>query len=143
MYIFRRQKNRKHKLSVFVMKIYLPICMTHHFLHVAIWEFIMNVEISRICPNQETVLGNRGCLKVLTITYKSRLTQLTPKQLYKKKGWYFSIYGRNGIMPWFFFKFSLRPFEVVEVEWQSILNFEVATSKFCNCSWKFGSSPRR
>ena len=43
----------------------------------------------------------------------------------------------------FFFKFSLRPFEVVEVKWQSILNFEAATSKFCNCSWKFGSSPRK
>ena len=23
------------------------------------------------------------------------------------------------------------------------LNFEAATSKFCNCSWKFGSSPRK
>ena len=31
--------------------------------------------------------------------------------------------------------------EVVEVEWWSMLNFEAATPKFCNCSWKFGSSP--
>ena len=39
-----------------------------------------------------------------------------------------------------FFKFSLGPFEVVEVEWRSMLNFEAATSKFCICSWKFGLS---
>ena len=47
---------------------YLPIYMSHHFLRVDIWEFIMNVEISRKCPNQETVLGNRGRLKVLDDT---------------------------------------------------------------------------
>ena len=41
------------------------------------------------------------------------------------------------------FKFSLRPFEVIEVEWQLMLNFEAATSKFCNYSWKFGSSPQK
>ena len=43
----------------------------------------------------------------------------------------------------FFFKVSLGPFEVVEVEWRSMLNFEAATSKFCNCSSKFCSSPRK
>ena len=40
-----------------------------------------------------------------------------------------------------FFKFSLSPSEVVEVEWSSMLNFEAATLKLCNSSWKFGSSP--
>ena len=34
-------------------------------------------------------------------------------------------------------------FEVIEVEWQSMLNFETATSKFCNCSWKFSFWPRK
>ena len=51
--------------------------------------------------------------------------------------------GETGLYHDIFFKFSLWPFEVVEVEWQSMLNFEAATSKFCNCSWKFGSSPRK
>ena len=44
--------------------------------------------------------------------------------------------GETGLCHDIFFKFSLRPFEVVEVEWQSMLNFEAETSKFCNCSWK-------
>ena len=48
-----------------------------------------------------------------TISYKSRLTQ---NKLYKKTDAIFSIYGRNGINPWHFFEFSLRPFEVVEAE---------------------------
>ena len=34
-----------------------------------------------------------------------------------------------------FLKSSLRPFKVFEVEWRLMLNFEAATSKFCNCSW--------
>ena len=51
--------------------------------------------------------------------------------------------GETGLSHDIFFKFSLGPFEVVEVEWRSMLNFEAATSKFCNCSWKFGSSPRK
>ena len=42
-----------------------------------------------------------------------------------------------------FFKFSLRLFKVVEVKWRSMLNFEAATSQFCNCSWKFGSWPQK
>ena len=49
--------------------------------------------------------------------------------------------GQTGLSLDIFFKFSLGPFEVVEVEWRSMLNFEAATSKFCNCSSKFGSSP--
>ena len=51
--------------------------------------------------------------------------------------------GETGLSHDIFFKFSLRPFEVVEVEWRSMLNFEAVTSKFCNCSSKFGSSPRK
>ena len=42
---------------------------------------------------------------------------------------------KNRLSLGIFFKFSLGPFEVVEVEWWSMLNFEAATSKFCNCSW--------
>ena len=37
---------------------------------------------------------------VYTITYKSSLTQ---KKLYKKTNAIFSIYGKNGIIPWHFF----------------------------------------
>ena len=51
--------------------------------------------------------------------------------------------GETGLSHDFFFKFSVGPFEVVEVEWKKMLNFEAATSKFCNCSWKFGSSPQK
>jgi len=65
-----------------------------------------------------------------TITYKSRLTQT---KLYKKRDAIFSIYERNGIMPWHFFKFSLRPFEVVEVKWQS-------ASKFWGCDLEIWQS---
>ena len=56
---------------------------------------------------------------------------------------YLASMGKTGLSHDIFFKFSLRPFEVVEVEWRSILNFEAATSKFCNHFWKFGSSPRK
>ena len=42
-----------------------------------------------------------------------------------------------------FFKFSLRPFEVIEVEKRSMLNFEAATLKFCNCFRKFDSLPQK
>ena len=41
------------------------------------------------------------------------------------------------------FEFSLRPFMVLEVEWWAMFNLEAATSKFCNCSWRFGSPPRK
>jgi hypothetical protein len=51
--------------------------------------------------------------------------------------------GETGLSHDIFFKFSLWPFEVVEVEWRSMLNFEAATSKFCNHFWKFGSSPQK
>ena len=37
---------------------------------------------------------------IYTITYKSKLTQ---KKLYKKTDAIFSIYGKNGIIPWHFF----------------------------------------
>ena len=51
--------------------------------------------------------------------------------------------GQTGLSHDIFLKFSLWPFEVVEVEWRSMLNFEAATSKFGNCSSKFGFSPQK
>ena len=51
--------------------------------------------------------------------------------------------GETGLSHDIFFKFSLWPFEVVEVEWRSMLNFEAATSKFGDCSSKFSFSPRK
>ena len=65
------------------------------------------------------------------------------KKLYKKTDAIFSIYGKYRINPWHFFfnshlglSRSLRSNE----NWRWI--FEAGTSKFCNHSWKFGSSPR-
>ena len=51
--------------------------------------------------------------------------------------------GQTGLSHDIFFWFSLRSFEVVEVEWRSMLNFEAATSKFGDCSSKFSFSPRK
>ena len=92
----------------------------------------MNVEISRICPNQETVLGNRGCLKVLTITYKSRLTQLTPKQLYKKRDDILASMGETGLCHDFFLNFHLGLSRSLRLNDNRPLNSEAATSKFGN-----------
>ena len=39
--------------------------------------------------------------------------------------------------------FALAVFEVIEVKGRSRLNFEAATSKFCNHLWKFGYQPRK
>ena len=50
--------------------------------------------------------------------------------------------GKTGWSHDIFFKFSLRPLEVVEVEWKLRLNFEAVTSIVCNHSWNFSSSPR-
>ena len=58
-----------------------------------------------------------------TITYKSRLTQ---KKLYKKTNAIFRCMGKTGLSHYIFSEFSLRPFEVVEVEWKS-------ASKFWGC----------
>ena len=75
-----------------------------------------------------------------TITYKSRLTQ---KKLHKKTDAIFSIYGKNGIIPWHFFLNSQlglsRSLRSNENRGQI---FEAATSKFCNHSWHFFSSPQ-
>ena len=56
---------------------------------------------------------------------------------------FLTFIGETGLSHDIFSKFSLWPFEVVEVEQRLMLNFEAATSKFCNCSSKFGSSPRK
>ena len=66
--------------------------------------------------------------------------QADPKKLHKKKPMLFlASMGEIRLSHDIFLKFSLRPFQVFEVDWWSMLNFEAATSKFCNCSWKFGS----
>ena len=76
-----------------------------------------------------------------TITYKSRLTQ---KKWQKKPDAIFSIYGKNGIIPWHFFSNSQlglsRSLRLNDLRWW---NFEAATSKFCNHSWNFGSSTKK
>lgn len=36
-----------------------------------------------------------------------------------------STYGRDGIVPWLFFKFSRGPFRVIEVKGSRRLNFEL------------------
>ena len=55
-----------------------------------------------------------------TITYKSNLTQ---KKCTKNPMLFLVSMGKTGLTHDFFFEFSLRPFEVVEVEWKSRLNF--------------------
>ena len=56
----------------------------------------------------------------------------------------FSIYGKNGIIPWHFFLNSQlglsRSLRSNDLRW---LNFEAATSKFGNHSWTFGFSSQR
>ena len=61
-----------------------------------------------------------------------------PKNGTKKPMLFLASMGEAGLSHDIFFKFSRGPFD-----WQSLLNFEAATSKFCNCSWKLGSSPRK
>ena len=61
--------------------------------------------------------SERRIIWFIQITYKSRLTQT---KLHKKNDAIFSIYGKNGIMPWHFF--------LKVQEW--FQNFEVAASKF-------------
>ena len=49
-------------------------------------------------------------------------------------------------MHWFqaiFETFGRAVFQAIEVKGQSRLNFEAATSKFCNQFWKFGYQPRK
>ena len=62
-----------------------------------------------------------------------------PKKWHQKAMLFSASMGETGLSHDIFFKFSLGPFEVVEVEWRSMLNFEAEISKFCNCSWKFGA----
>ena len=42
----------------------------------------------------------------------------------------------------FFFEFSLRPFEVIEVEWRLRLIFWGCNLQLLQSIWNFGSSPR-
>ena len=46
-----------------------------------------------------TALRANVNIYLITITYKSRLTQ---KKLYKKTDAIFSVYGKKGIIPWHF-----------------------------------------
>ena len=65
------------------------------------------------------VAEKKGGMKLIlklyldTITYKSRLTQ---KYCTKKPMLFLASMGETGLTHDFFFKFSLGPFEVVEVE---------------------------
>ena len=78
--------------------------------------------------------------ELFTITYKS---SLTPKKLYNKTDAIFSIYGKKRDYPMtFFFEFSLRPFEVVEVEWKSRLIFWGCNLQLLQSFLNFSSSPR-
>ena len=61
----------------------------------------------------------------------------TPKNGTKKDA-IFSIYEETGLSHDISFNFSLGL-----LEWWSLLNLETATSKFCKCSWKIGSSPQK
>ena len=73
-----------------------------------------------------------------TITYKSRLTQ---NKLHKKTDAIFSIYGKNGIIPWhFFLNSNLGLLRSLRSNENRCWIFEASSSKFCNQSWKFGSS---
>ena len=75
-----------------------------------------------------------------TITYKSRLTQ---NKLHKKMDAIFSIYGKNGIIPWYFFLNShLGLSRSLRLNENRGRIFEAVTSKFCNHSWHFFSSPQ-
>ena len=56
---------------------------------------------------------------------------------------FLSSMGETGLSHDIFLKFSLRPFEVIEVEWRSMLNFDQIFSKIGNWVWKFGCQPRK
>ena len=55
------------------------------------------------------------------ITYKSRLT---PKKMAQKTMLYLASMGKTELSHDIFFKFSVEPFELFEVESQKKLNFE-------------------
>ena len=65
--------------------------------------------------------------------------QTNPPQKNVKKTQFLASMGEMGLSPDIFFRLSLGPFEVIEVKWQSMLDFQAVSSKFCNHSWKFGS----
>ena len=101
---------------------YLMSRVTHMFLCIS----------NRICVVHQSLLAT---------------STLSPKSLCYTKKWhkkpilFLASMGETGLSH--FLKFSLEPFEVVEVEWWSMLNFQAVFLKFCNCSWKFGSSSQR
>ena len=78
---------------------------------------------------------------LLTITWKSRLT---PKQWHKKTMLFLASMGETGLSHDISFSNSQlglsRSLRSNDLRWW---NFEAATSKFCDCSWKLGSSPRK
>ena len=82
--------------------------------------------------------GGRGS-KNVCFCPDSRLTQKNWTKMYA----FFSTYGRNGIVPWHFSKFSVWSLEVVEVEWHFRLNFDQFFSKHLCQLWKFGCLPQK
>ena len=78
---------------------------------------VINLNNNSVLQNSD-LLGNFVFLNsdssiLYTITYKSRLTQ---KNCTKKPMLFLASMGKTGLCHDIFFKFSLRPFEVVEVE---------------------------
>ena len=49
--------------------------------------------------------------------------QSNPKKWHKKTDAIFSIYGKNGIIPWHFFLILCVASEVIEVEWPRLVKF--------------------
>ena len=102
--------------------------------------------LGRHLPTEQTILlGQRE--RALSWLLILRLSLLTAEDI-----WFFlqprpKIHTSHPYLQdlhWFeaiFKNFVCAVLEVIEVEWWSMLNFDAATSKFCNYSWMFGSWP--
>ena len=107
--------------------------------HRAHWSghaFLPKVDewLLEVLRNKRNRLIHALCLSywflLTTITYKSSLTQ---KYCTKKPMLFLVCMGKTGLFHDIFFEFSLRPFEVVEVEWKS-------ASKFWGCDLEIWQS---
>ena len=90
-----------------------PICLvlSHNLIQKILKEFLKSSksQIGNDCSDPSNL--NIGAITRLAITH---YYQANPKNC-RKNDAIFSIYGRNRIISWHFFEFSLGPFEVVEV----------------------------
>ena len=68
---------------------------------------------SRLCVNLSNPRENKGA----QLHYHLHV-QANPKKLYKKGRLFLVSMGETGLCHDIFFKFSLRPFKVIEVKWQ-------------------------